>query len=118
MKSFLDYFSNDNPICPYCDNKIKDWHEDVSYQDDGQTDLTCDKCEKDFTCTTLIKHTFSTEGDCKVHKLWRYPGNKYSYTCQVCAFECYDFHLEGGAHQNLNKDQYEIINSDEEEAVI
>ncbi len=116
-KDYIDYHGNTSPICPYCDHKLEDWHEDVSYIEDEQAQLTCPNCEKEFSCKTLISHSYTTVGDCKVHKLRKGYTSASPYTCQVCATEVYEFFLEGGKYQKYTKDQYEIIGPSEEEVI-
>jgi DNA-directed RNA polymerase subunit RPC12/RpoP len=109
VKDYLDYLRNNEIKCPYCDFKYSDSWELVTDFQDGEVSIECDDCGKTFSCTTEYEISYTTVGTCKKHKLWRYEGSEYSYTCQVCATEFYDFHLEGGKYQKLNKDQYEII---------
>lgn len=112
MKDSIDYMMNDVPVCPYCDEKMRDdgdLHEQVSYEQDGETEVECSACNKKFDVVTHLVMNFTTSGSCKVHELKKNCFDSSPYTCQVCASEFYSWVLEGGKYQKLNKDQYNII---------
>lgn len=57
-----DYWSNKDPRCPHCGTEC-----DVSKQEwwklyeEGEHDVTCPHCYEDFTVTTRVQYSFSTD---------------------------------------------------------
>ena len=109
IKSYLDYFENDYPVCPYCDHVNEDTN--VFYpQNHCEFSTGCENCGKDFYCTVEAKYTYTTNGNCNVHKLYKSVMSS-SYTCQICASEFFGWDLNGGKFEKLKESQYEIIES-------
>lgn len=111
-KTYLDYHCNSGIVCPYCDYKFKETWEYMSENGENNFEVDCPTCENKIYVYQQITYKFTTVGDCKVHQLWRYGGKekgKWSYTCQVCAAEYYDFHLHDGKHPKLEENQYVIL---------
>lgn len=63
----LDCWSNENPVCPHCGEMFHlDKHDrafDVSYEEGGQSEWTCDHCGEDFVSVTEIIYKYSTAID-------------------------------------------------------
>jgi len=118
-KSHLDYHANDTIVCPYCDFKHEDVYDFMSNHGEDRFEIECYECEKSFHVQQRVEYTFTTYGDCKVHKLWRYGGKhkgRWSYTCQTCAQEFYDHDLHDGKYPKLKEHEYEIIEDDSDTA--
>lgn len=104
-KCYLDYWSNKEPVCHYCNHK-----NDYDYEGYDTDDYECSECGKVFEIEAMHTTEFTTRGKCEVHKLWRYGGEKegnHSYTCQVCTGVYYDFHLP-----KMASGTYEILPAD------
>jgi hypothetical protein len=58
-----DYIHNEHPRCPHCDhwcNVIEnEWWE--LFDDNGDRNVTCPSCEKEFIVEVHCKYTFSTD---------------------------------------------------------
>ena len=63
----LDCWNADNPVCPHCGEvfhlREHDRSLDVSYEEGGQTDWTCDSCSKPFVSVTVIEYKYCTAVD-------------------------------------------------------
>lgn len=59
----MDYWSNDNPKCPWCDYVIEiDKHELYELYDDNDNHyIDCPSCEKELRVSTRAVYTFSTD---------------------------------------------------------
>lgn len=57
-----DTFSNDYVICPYCGDAISD--EDLidlpECYEDGQHEITCDECGREFEVITYVSYSWKT----------------------------------------------------------
>jgi hypothetical protein len=64
MSHYLDYWHNEKPKCPHCDEDFDVWGGDnplsLDYEDGGRTAFECQSCQKEFVCVTHVSHTFST----------------------------------------------------------
>ena len=62
---WLEFFGNDNPKCPHCgaDCEISqnDWY---SLYEEGEHEVTCPDCDRDFIVSTSVSYTFTTEHQC------------------------------------------------------
>jgi transcriptional regulator NrdR family protein len=47
-------------ICPYCGEKQTDLFEVTGAYEDGEHEVTCQHCGKDFELITRVEHTYST----------------------------------------------------------
>lgn len=58
----LDFFANKNPKCPHCGEEcsVSDnewWH----LYEEGEHEVTCPACDEDFTVSTSVSYSFSTD---------------------------------------------------------
>lgn len=58
---WLDFFGTDNPICPHCRHtrdisEVGSWH----LYEEGEHEITCERCELDYTVSTRASYSFST----------------------------------------------------------
>ena len=52
---------NDRPICPACKCEQTDLFElDISWKDDGEADIECQRCRCEFRVVTHVTYAFST----------------------------------------------------------
>lgn len=51
----------DDVICPYCGHKHESDSEDSSFYTDGDHEFTCHHCSNEFSLTTNVTYTYSTE---------------------------------------------------------
>lgn len=61
--SNLNYFMNDLPKCPHCDEDFDIWQGDYfeyNLSDDETNEATCKSCRKEFIFKNHISHSFST----------------------------------------------------------
>lgn len=61
-KHSLDFWGLDQPKCPHCghDCNVSDnewWH----LCEEGEHEVTCPACDEDFTVSTRVSYTFSTD---------------------------------------------------------
>lgn len=61
--SDLKYFSNNEPVCPHCDNQFdisnnEAWHLYDSQEEEKE--VQCDSCGSTFFVQPICKFTFST----------------------------------------------------------
>lgn len=59
----LDYWRNDEPVCPHCDHVCvvseNEWWK--LYEDNGDHEVECPSCGKEFTVEVHCSYKFSTE---------------------------------------------------------
>lgn len=67
QKSRLYEIENDNSFdepeeiaCPYCKYLASLDYTDVGYEQDDETNIHCDNCEKDFTAIANVEYSWST----------------------------------------------------------
>ena len=57
-----DYWGNKQPRCPHCgaecDVSENDWWK---LYEEGEHDVSCPHCDGDFSVTTRVSHSFSTD---------------------------------------------------------
>lgn len=57
-----DYWGNDQPRCPHCgttcDVSDNDWFR---LYEEGEHDVSCPHCDGDFTVSTRVSFSFSTD---------------------------------------------------------
>lgn len=59
--NYLDYWRNDCPKCPHCNNDVEDWWDGGITLDDGAvSEFECGRCKETFYIQTLIELKFST----------------------------------------------------------
>lgn len=58
----LDFFANDKPKCPHCASDF-DIAENGCWRlyEEGEHEITCGDCGEDFTVSTRVSYTFSTD---------------------------------------------------------
>lgn len=58
----LEFFLNNEPKCPHCghDCNVSDneWWE---LYEEGEHEVTCPSCDQDFTVSTSVSYSFSTD---------------------------------------------------------
>jgi hypothetical protein len=58
-----DYMHNESPRCPHCDHWCditkQEWWQ--LFDDNGDREVACPSCGKDFTVEVHCKYTFSTD---------------------------------------------------------
>ena len=61
-KNGLNYWNNDYPICPFCDEKINISQHDLWHllSEDEPHEVECPYCEKDFTVYSSARWSFDT----------------------------------------------------------
>lgn len=59
---YLEFFGLDKPKCPHCGDEL-DISESGSYQlyEEGDHEITCEACDLDYTVSTRVSYTFSTD---------------------------------------------------------
>ena len=58
----LKFRGNDNPKCPHCGETIDvAQHEQWELYDEGEHDMECPHCEREFVVSTNITYSFSTD---------------------------------------------------------
>lgn len=58
----LEFFSNDNPKCPHCGHECSvSENEWWKLYEEGEHDVTCPSCDDDFSVSTRVSYTFSTD---------------------------------------------------------
>ncbi len=59
---WLDFWGKDNPKCPHCgvesDVSENDWWH---LYEEGEHEVTCPSCDEDFTVSTRVSYSFSTD---------------------------------------------------------
>jgi hypothetical protein len=57
-----DFWANDHPICPHCAAECRvsdnDWWK---LYEEGEHEVCCPSCGEDFTVTTRVSFSFSTD---------------------------------------------------------
>jgi hypothetical protein len=56
MGKSSEYYFNDCPICPYCEEAI----DFISKIHDEDIEIECDECGKKLLCSVHVEYTFST----------------------------------------------------------
>ena len=58
----LEFFRNDEPKCPHCGHDC-DISENGWWRlyEEGEHDVTCPSCDNDFTVSTSVSYSFSTD---------------------------------------------------------
>lgn len=58
----LEFWGNNNPRCPHCGTEscVSD-NEWWKLYEEGEHDVTCPSCDLDFTVSTRVSYSFSTE---------------------------------------------------------
>ena len=58
----MDFWANDEPKCPHCGQESSvienEWWKIC---EEGDHEVSCPHCETDFTVTTRVSYTFSTD---------------------------------------------------------
>ena len=56
------YWGADHPKCPHC-GRVCDISEEGWYRlyDEGEHEVSCPSCAGDFTVSTSVRHSFSTD---------------------------------------------------------
>lgn len=58
----LDFVRNDKPKCPHCGHDCcvidNEWWE---LYEEGEHEVTCPSCDQDFTVSTSVSYSFSTD---------------------------------------------------------
>ncbi len=58
----LEFWGNDNPKCPHCGQTIDiNEHEKWDLYEEGEHETSCPDCDGDFTVSTMVSYSFSTE---------------------------------------------------------
>ncbi len=58
----LEFWGNDEPKCPHCGMSIGvDEYELWKIYEEGEHEISCPKCSDEFTVTTNVRYSFSTE---------------------------------------------------------
>jgi|GEM_PF-2092475 len=57
-----ELWHNDSPVCPYCGEKqdYSNLFEKVCYEEDAESELTCEHCDKEFSCSTYAEYSFTS----------------------------------------------------------
>jgi uncharacterized Zn-finger protein len=57
-----DFWGNSNPRCPHC-GEVCDVSENEWWKlyEEGEHEVTCPHCEGDFTVSTRVSYSFSTD---------------------------------------------------------
>ena len=63
----IEYWGNDNPVCPFCDKVIDTVKYELFelYNEDVDHSIDCPFCGKEVRITTEIKYKFSTDNQSK-----------------------------------------------------
>lgn len=58
----LEFFARDDPKCPHCGEEcsVRD-NEWWKLYEEGEHEVTCPSCDEDFTVSTRVSYSFSTE---------------------------------------------------------
>ena len=58
----MDFWANDEPKCPHCgqESSVSE-NEWWKIYEEGDHEVSCPHCETDFTVTTRVSYTFSTD---------------------------------------------------------
>lgn len=58
----LEFFDNKEPVCPHCGHECNvsdnEWWE---LYEEGEHEVTCPSCDQDFTVSTHVSYSFSTD---------------------------------------------------------
>ncbi|MDQ5978809.1 MAG: hypothetical protein QG602_1783 [Verrucomicrobiota bacterium] len=58
----LEFFANDNPKCPHCGCECSVSHNEWwNLYEEGEHEVTCPSCDQDFTVSTRVSYSFSTD---------------------------------------------------------
>lgn len=58
----LDYFCNKDPKCPHCGTEVNVGDNELwKLYEEGEHDISCPNCDLDFTVTTSVTYSFSTD---------------------------------------------------------
>lgn len=58
----FDYWGNDNPKCPHCDEEIDMGDNDLCrIYEEGEHEVYCPRGDQPFMVSTRISHSFSTD---------------------------------------------------------
>lgn len=58
----LKFWGNPSPKCPHCGESISvSEHELWKLYEEGEHDVTCPFCDEDFTVSTSVSYSFSTD---------------------------------------------------------
>lgn len=59
---WMEFFGLRNPRCPHCGTE-HDISESGAYRlyEEGEHELDCESCEREFTVSTRVSYTFSTD---------------------------------------------------------
>jgi len=61
-KNSFDYWGNDSPKCPHCDEEIGVGDNDLyRIYEEGEHQVDCPQCDQPFMVSTRISHSFSTD---------------------------------------------------------
>ncbi len=67
----LNYFMNDLPKCPHCDEDFDIWSNDYfeyNLSDEATDEATCESCHKEFVFKNHLTYSFSTATSvCDLH---------------------------------------------------
>lgn len=58
----LEFFGNKSPKCPHCgtESDVSD-NEWWKLYEEGEHEVTCPSCDEDFTVSTSVSYSFSTD---------------------------------------------------------
>lgn len=54
-------YSTDGPECPYCGHQHKPSEDPSHYYNESNDTSTCESCDKDFTMSIYISHSWTCE---------------------------------------------------------
>lgn len=84
-------WGNASPICPYCSTEYD--ASDSCANDDQESELECQNCNKIFFCRTRMVAEYSTVGSCEKNKQMphllkkTWPDEINQYVCTKCNYE-------------------------------
>lgn len=60
--SSLEFWGNDHPKCPHCGRTVDvNEHEKWALYEEGEHETSCPYCDGEFTVSTRVKYSFSTD---------------------------------------------------------
>ena len=61
-EGWMEFFGLKNPRCPHCGAEADIGERDLYHLcEEGEHEVECEGCDLDFTVSTRVSHTFSTD---------------------------------------------------------